>query len=57
MKIRRCDMLLDAMANPMFADHEGPAFHLYWPLAKREQSRAAWRKWLAEAPDEEKSAQ
>jgi hypothetical protein len=48
MKLRRCDMLLEAVAHPVFARHDGPEFHIYWPLDRRNQGRDEWRKWLAE---------
>jgi hypothetical protein len=48
MKVRRCDMLLEAVAGAVFADDDGPVFHIYWPLARRNEGRAAWRKWLQE---------
>jgi len=51
MKLRRCDMLLDAFANAVLAEHVGPPYQIYWPLARRDEGRAAWRQWLAQAPD------
>ena len=51
MKLRRCDMLLEGVANAVLAERVGPAFHIYWPLARRDEGRAAWRQWLAQAPD------
>lgn len=51
MKIRRCDMLLEAVANAVFSKDDGPVFHIYWPLARRDEGRAAWRQWLAQPTD------
>ena len=50
MKIRRCDMIAEASANPIFAEHDGPAYHIYWPLAERDAAIGAWKAWLKSPP-------
>ncbi len=47
MKVRRCDMITEATANAMFYKHDGPPFHIYWPLEMRDAGIAAWKEWLA----------
>ena len=47
MPVRRCDMLLEGVANAVFAEDDGPEFHIYWPQAQRDEARRAWREWLA----------
>lgn len=47
MKVRRCDMIAEATANAMFSKDDGPVFHIYWPLEKRDEGIAAWKEWLA----------
>ena len=46
MKVRRCDMIAEATANAMFAEHDGPPFQIYWPLEKRNAGIVAWQEWL-----------
>jgi len=46
MKVRRCDMLLEGVANKLFVEDPEPDFHIYWPLARRDEARAARRQWL-----------
>ncbi|MGV3660775.1 MAG: hypothetical protein ACO1TE_11345 [Prosthecobacter sp.] len=48
MPIRRCDAILEGVASAVFAEHEGPPFHLYWPLQKRDEGIARWIKFLKE---------
>jgi hypothetical protein len=47
MKVRRCDMIAEATANAMFADHDGRPFHIYWPLKMRDAGIVVWKEWLA----------
>ena len=50
MKVRRCDMIAEATANALFAEHDGPPFHIYWPLEMRDAGIVAWKEWLARKP-------
>jgi hypothetical protein len=42
MPVRACDALLEGVRNSVFSGDEGPDFHIYWPLEKRNAARAEW---------------
>lgn len=48
MPIRRCDAILEGVANAFFAEKKGPPFHIYWPLEKRDEGIQQWIRFLKE---------
>ncbi len=47
MPVRACDALLEGIRNAVFSGYEGPDFHIYWPLEKRNAVRKLWLEYLA----------